>query len=207
MTDTAAPWREPRPRSTRAGFLRAALAGGAIAAGGAAIGARGDGSSSAAEPSRALDVRILNFFLALEQAQEDLYRAALAADGIDGPLRRYASVVVAQEREHTAFLRRHLGAKANAHKTKDVGAAATSPARFRDAAITLEEAAIAAYIGQSANLTRPMVAAIAPLVSVEARQVAWLRDLAGISPAPRAQDPPQSAQAVLADLRKRGLLK
>jgi hypothetical protein len=63
------------------------------------------------------------------------------------------------------------------------------------------------YIGQAANLSRSLVAPIATLVSVEARQVAWLRNLAGISPAPRAQDSPQSAQAVLADLRKRGLLK
>ena len=66
---------------------------------------------------------------------------------------------------------------------------------------------IAAYIGQAANLSRPLVAPIATLVSVEARQVAWLRDLAGVSPAPRAQDPPQSGQAVLAELHKRGLLK
>src|SRR5688572_32161233 len=43
----------------------------------------------------------------------------------------------------------------------------------------------------------------ATLISVEARQVAWLRDLAGISPAPRAADPARKADAVLRELRDR----
>jgi hypothetical protein len=50
------------------------------------------------------------------------------------------------------------------------------------------------------------MATVATLVSVEARQAAWLRDLAGVSPAPRAADPARPAQAVLADLRRRGWL-
>jgi hypothetical protein len=51
-----------------------------------------------------------------------------------------------------------------------------------------------------------MVAAIAPLVSVEARQVAWIRDLDGVSPAPNAADPGRRGGAVLSDLRARGLI-
>jgi hypothetical protein len=189
---------------TRAGFLRAALGGGAAAAGGIALGAHG--GSTEASPSRSTDVEILNVFLALEHAQEDFYRAALDADTIDQPLREYATAAADQEREHIAFLRRHLGTRAQAHKPVDTGDAVRSPERFRAAAITLEEAAIAAYVGQSANLTAPMIAAIAPLVGVEARQAAWIRDLAGISPAPRAADPPRSGAAVLADLRAKGLI-
>jgi truncated hemoglobin YjbI len=186
---------------TRAGFLRAALGGGAVAAGGIAIGAR-DGSTEAS-PTRSTDAEILNVFLALEHAQEDFYRAALAADAIDQPLREYATAAADQEREHIAFLRDHLGSRAQAHRQVD---AVRSPQRFRSAAIQLEEAAIAAYIGQSSNLTRPMVAAIAPLVGVEARQVAWIRDLAGVSPAPNAADPGRRGDAVLSDLRSRGLM-
>jgi hypothetical protein len=189
---------------TRAGFLRAALGGGAAAAGGIALGAHG--GSTEASPSRSTDAEILNVFLALEHAQEDFYRAALDADTIDQPLREYATAAADQEREHIAFLRRHLGTRAQAHKLVDTGDAVRSPERFRAAAITLEEAAIAAYVGQSANLTAPMIAAIAPLVGVEARQAAWIRDLAGISPAPRAADPPRSGAAVLADLRAKGLI-
>jgi hypothetical protein len=50
------------------------------------------------------------------------------------------------------------------------------------------------------------VAAISPLVSVEARQVAWVRDIAGVLPAPQAADPARKPDDVLADLRKRGLI-
>ena len=189
---------------TRAGFLRAALGGGAAAAGGIALGARG--GSTEASPSRSTDAEILNVFLALEYAQEDFYRAALEADAIDRPLREYATAAAGQEREHIAFLREHLGSRARAHKPVDAGDAVRSPERFHAAAITLEEAAIGAYVGQSANLTAPMVGAIAPLVGVEARQAAWIRDLAGVSPAPRAADPPRSGAAVLAHLRAKGLI-
>jgi rubrerythrin len=189
---------------TRAGLLRSALGGGAVAAGGIALGAHG--GSTEASPSRSTDAEILNVFLALEHAQEDFYRAALAADAIDAPLREYATTAAGQERAHIAFLRRHLGGKARPHREVDAGDAVRSSARFRSGAIRLEEAAIGAYIGQAANLTAPMIAAIAPLVSVEARQAAWIRDLAGVSPAPRAADPPRNGDAVLTDLRRRGLI-
>jgi rubrerythrin len=189
---------------TRAGFLRAALGGGAAAAGGLALGSRG--GSTEASPSRSTDAEILNVFLALEHAQEDFYRAALAADAIDQPLREYATAAAGQEHEHVAFLREHLGSRARPHQKVDAGDAVRSPARFRAAAIALEEAAIGAYIGQAPNLTTPMIAAIAPLVSVEARQAAWIRDLAGVSPAPRAADPPRRSAAMLADLRAKGLI-
>ena len=35
---------------------------------------------------------------------------------------------------------------------------------------------------------------VVPILSVEARQVAWLRDLAGVDPAPRAADPARDAE-------------
>jgi hypothetical protein len=41
------------------------------------------------------------------------------------------------------------------------------------------------------------------LLSVEARQVAWLLDLAGESPAPHAADPPRKPEEILRELRKR----
>jgi hypothetical protein len=81
------------------------------------------------------------------------------------------------------------------------------PERFQDAAIELEEAAIGAYIGQSANLTRDTLGAVSTLLAVEARQVAWVRDIAGISPAPRAADPGRPAQEVLDHLRERRLIR
>ena len=185
---------------------RALAAAGAAAAGGAAIGRRGGGSSLAA-PAKNADDAILGLFLVLEQVQAGFYHAALEAGRLDGELKDAASALAAQEDAHVKLLKRKLGDRAGGPPAMSFGSATGTPERFRANAIALEELAIAAYIGQAANLSRPLVAPIATLVSVEARQVAWLRDLAGVSPAPRAQDPPQSGQAVLAELHKRGLLK
>jgi hypothetical protein len=184
---------------------RALAAAGAAAAGGAAIGRR-DGSPLAA-PAKHADDAILGVFLVLEQLQAGFYHAALRADRLDGELKDAATALAAQEDAHVALLRRKLGDRAGGPPPMDFRSATGTPEDFRANAIALEELAIAAYIGQAANLSRPLVAPIATLVSVEARQVAWLRDLAGVSPAPRAQDPPRSAQAVLAELHQKGLLK
>jgi hypothetical protein len=48
---------------------------------------------------------------------------------------------------------------------------------------------------------------VATLMSVEARQGAWLRDLKGISPAPRAADPPRRAEDVISELREKGYIR
>jgi non-specific serine/threonine protein kinase len=178
-----------------------------VVAGGAAIGARPGSGTSLASPSANTDAGILNLFLRLERVQEAFYTQAIRDAGLDGALLAFARAVQTQEHEHVAFLDARLGSKARKQPASDFGELLSSPERFRAAAIELEEAAIAAYIGQAANLSRPLVASIATLVSVEARQVAWLRDIAGISPAPRAADPAQPGQAVLADLKKRGLLR
>jgi len=190
-------------RLTRGGLLRAAFAGGAVAAGGLAMA--GDGTPLAAQSGGA-DADILNLFLTLERAQAGFYRAALQTDRLDGGLLKFATTVGAQEREHVAFLERRLGNQAEQPPRSDFGHLLATPRDFRDAAIELEEAAIAAYIGQAANLRRETLASVATLVSVEARQVAWVRDLAGTSPAPRAADPARPADEILADLRDRGFI-
>jgi rubrerythrin len=189
-------------RVTRAGFLWA----GAAAAGGATVALRGgDGASHAAQPASS-DREILAFFLTLEQVQEAFYRQAVQSGGLDGELLELASRVGAQERRHAALLTQRLGGTAPQPPTSDFGDAFDSSERFRKAAIELEEAALAGYIGQAGNLGRKAIAVVAPLVSVEARQVAWLRDLAGVSPAPRAADPARKADAVLKELRDKGYI-
>lgn len=192
-------------RLTRAALLRAAIGGGAVAAGGVALGARGGGTTEAA-PSRSTDADILNVFLALEYAQQDLYRAALHTDVLPANLREYAQAAVEQETAHVAFLRKHLGGRAKPRRSGDPGKSVGTPADFRRAAVDIEESALAVYVGQAPNLTTRLLAPIATLVSVEARQAAWIRDLAGVSPAPRAADPARPADAVLADLRSKELL-
>ena len=192
---------------TRTEILKAAVGGGVAVAGATVIGVRSGSSASASQPSSATDAQILNFFLLLERVQQGFYRQALAAGRLNGELREFAQTVAGQERAHVAFLARRLGAQAQPGPKSNFGPAFKSDASFRRTAIDLEEATIAAYIGQGANLTTPTMAAIAPLVSVEARQVAWIRDIAGENPAPRAADPARTASDVLGELRSKGYIE
>lgn len=201
--------RERRPDGggwTRAGLIRTAIGAGGIAAAGAALGGlRGDDASSLAAAQDA-DAEILDFFLLLEYVQEGFYRESVEKAQIEGELLTYAETVAGQEGEHVAFLEKWLGSRARPRPDLDFGDATGSAERFRDTAIYLEEAAIAGYIGQGANLTRETIREVATLISAEARQVAWVRDLAGINPAPRAADPARTGEDVVADLRERGFL-
>ena len=187
---------------TRARFLLA----GAAAAGGATVALRGVDTASQAAPSTAADREILRFFLTLEQVQESFYRQAVESGRLEGELLTLASRVGAQESDHARFLAQQLGDAAQPRPRSDFGDAFASNERFRDTAVDLEEAALAGYIGQAGNLSRKAMAGIATLIPVEARQVAWLRDLAGVSPAPRAADPARKADAVFAELRDKGYL-
>jgi len=190
---------------TRVGLVRLAAAGGAVVAGGAALGIRNGGAPLAA-PSAETDAKILNFLLLLEYLQDAFYREALRRTGLTGELEEFARTVGPQESEHAAFLAERLGARARARPRADFGDALRTPARFRAAAIELEEAAIAAYIGQAANLNSDAVGSIGTLLSVEARQAAWVRDLGGVSPAPRAADSARTPEEVLTQLRRQGVI-
>jgi hypothetical protein len=201
---------EPQPQGgawTRAGLLRAAVGGGAVVAGGAVIGARPGHGTSFAAPSADTDAEILQLFLLLERLQEDLYRGAVDAGRLDGDLRAFAETVLVQEQAHTSFLVERLGERAGDRPRSEFGEALRSPESFRSAAIDLEEAAVAAYVGQGANLTAGVIAKVAALVSVEARQAAWVRDLAGKNAAPNAADPARKPAQVLDDLRRKGWLR
>jgi hypothetical protein len=190
---------------TREGALRAAF-GGAVAAGGAAFVARGGAGSVHAAPSHQMDTKILDFILKLELVQAAFYEAAFEARSIGGEALELALAVREQERRHVAFLQDRLKGAAGPPPRTNFGDAVSSPDAFLKAAVDLEEAAIAGYIGQSGNLTRASMIPLATLVSVEARQVAWLRDLAGMNPAPKAADPPRKAEDVTAFLRDKGYI-
>jgi hypothetical protein len=193
--------------STRAQALRAAVAGGAAVGVGAIAGGWLRPQPTVGRASPAQDVEILNFLLVLEEAQAAFYDAVLRGGALQGDLLAFARIVAPQEREHAEFLRGKLGAQAGARPKLDFARATSDPGRFSAAAIDLEEATAAAYIGQGANLTRGMVADAARIVAVEARHAAWIRDLAGADPAPRAADPPRSAGDVLGELRRKGFLR
>lgn len=192
---------------TRAQTLRAAAVGGAVLGAGALTGGWDGPEATARRPSRSQDVRILNFLLVLEELQAAFYTAALRGGALRGGLLEFARTVAPQEREHVNLVRKLLGRDARAAPKLDVGAATSGAARFRAAAIELEEATTAAYIGQGASLTSAAVKDAARIVAVEARHAAWIRDLAGADPAPRAADAARSADDILSDLRRNGYVQ
>jgi hypothetical protein len=193
-------------RSTRRVLVRSGvIVGGALAAGGAMLG-WGAGTAEPA-PSRALDEKIFNFALLLERLQATFYTEAVNAGALRGELLEFAEVVGGHEREHVDFLEEALGNRASKTPTFDFGSATQDRQKFLDAAVLLENTGVAAYNGQAANLTKKSLAAAAEIVSVEGRHAAWISDLAGRDPAPRAADPGATADNVADTLEATGFIK
>ncbi len=187
---------------TRADSLQRGLAVGAGLASGAILA---DGfasvATSASLPRR--DIDVLNFALAFEELQASFYSRTLRTGKLAAKWLQYAQVVGEHERAHVTFLRRQLAAAANPAPAFQLTPAALEAARFPEIAIALEDAGVALYNGQAANLSSSTLAAVAEIVSVEARHAGWARDLAGKLPAPQAADPsanPAQAEALLARL-------
>ena len=97
-----------------------------------------------------------------------------------------------------------LGAGAPTAPRFDFGEASAGPTNFARTAIKLEDLGLAAYNGAATSLTADTLADAARIVSVEARHAAWIRDLAGELPAPRAADRPISAREAKAASTARG---
>jgi rubrerythrin len=184
---------------------RAAVAGAAVVGLGAFAGS--GGARGLTPPSAAQDRAILNFALLLEYVQAAFYSRAVAGNRLRGELRDFAETVAEHERGHVRFLRSALGSRARAEPTYHFGTATQDERKFVAAAVVLENTGVAAYNGQVANLTKKTMAAAAEIVSVEGRHAAWISDLGGLDPAPRAADPGASAAEVLATLRSTGFVK
>jgi hypothetical protein len=193
-------------RTTRIELLeRALLAGGGMAVGGIVIAALPDLAGS--KPSASQDAEILNFALLVEYVQAGLYADALRRKALTGERREYAKIVGEHERAHIAFIRKALGDKARKPPKLDFGEDTATAATFTDVALKLEDLGVAAYNAQAPNLTKGSLAAAARIVSVEARHAAWIRAIAGVTPAPDASEPPASAKRVVATLNGSGYVQ
>jgi rubrerythrin len=191
-------------RSRRDLLGRGLVAGAAVAGGLTLLGQRPRGARAA--PSHAQDQAIFNFALLLEYLQAAFYGDAVAHGALTGEIRQFAEVVAEHERAHVEYLRRALGARARAKPTFKFGDATRRERKFLDAAVLLENTGVGAYNGQAANLTKKALAAAAEIVSVEGRHAAWISDLAGKAPAPRAADPGVPAPEVVRTLKQTGFL-
>jgi len=188
--------------TSRGGLLkRAALLGGAVAAGGVATALAQD-ASSAASPAR--DARILNYVLRLEELKAAFYWEATERGALTGELQQLARVLARHERAHVSFLHRRLGKRAQSRRTYDFGDATSDADTFASTARMLEETAVAAYVGQGANLTRRLMTEFAQLCSVEGRHAAWISDVVDRLPAPRAADEAKTPRDVVAVIEGTG---
>jgi Ferritin-like domain len=187
---------------SRRSFL-GAVAGTGLA-GGLALG-RGAGVSEAAI-SPAEDRRIFKFALLLEYLQAAFYSEASQNGALRGELQAFAVTVSAHERAHVAFLRSALGSAADPRPAFHFGDATSDERKFGAAARELENLGVAAYNGQGAKLTGKAMSQVAEIVSVEGRHAAWISDIVGADPAPRAADPGASAAHVMARLKATGFL-
>jgi len=192
--------------TSRRDIVRRAAAAGAVLVGGGAL-ARSSAGRPLAAPSPAQDRTILNFALLLEYVQAAFYSRAVDGNRLRGELREFAETVAGHERDHVRFLRDALGSHARPEPAYHFGDATRNEKKFVAAAVGLENIGVAAYNGQVANLTKKTMAAAAEIVSVEGRHAAWISDLGGLDPAPRAADPGAGAAKVLAALHATGFVK
>jgi hypothetical protein len=184
-----------------------AIAGATLGALGPFGALRVEAAGAALGVSPEQDKRILDFALLLEYVQSSFYRAALERGVLRGEAREFADVVGRQEQKHVDFLRRALGPGARRRPAFRFDETTRNERAFLRAAVVLEDAAVAAYNGQAANLTKRALDPALRIVSVEGRHAAWIRDLAGVHPAPFAADGGKSAAEVTTLLRRAGLLR
>jgi len=164
-------------------------------------------AAAAAAPSPAQDREIFNFALLLEYLQAAFYAEAVRRGALTGDVLHFAQVVSQHERAHVEYLQKALGKHARSRPTFEFGDATGDERAFVEAAVLLENLGVVAYNGQAANLTKPALAAAAEIVSVEGRHAAWISDLAGKPPAPRAADVGASSDAVVRLLQSTHYLK
>jgi hypothetical protein len=190
-------------RHSRRGFLRVS----GLAAGGVAAAALVPGSALAAGTPKS-DVAILNFALTLEYLESAFYASALKHAGLTGELGRFARTVHEHEKAHVQALRKTLGSAAVKRPEFAFGSAVQSKAAFTATSIKLEDTGVQAYQGQTPFIKSSAVfkAAIS-IHPVEARHAAWIRNLAGQSPAPAAFNPALSKAAVLSAVTATGFIK
>jgi hypothetical protein len=175
---------------SRGGFIAAAVAG--VGGFGAALAATAPAAAAGED-----DIAVLRFLLRLKQMQAVFYTQAERVGAISGRDLEAARVIGAAERASAQGLARRLGKGAPPVPTFDFQGATEDRERFLRTAVALEDLGAAAIQGAVAELQAPLlVVAVASLDAPEARHAGWMRALAGVNPAPRALDAPQTRLAV-----------
>jgi hypothetical protein len=168
------------------GQTRAALLAKAVVGGAALLGVV---SESAAAGTAASDVAILNYALTLEYLQAAFYSETERLGAVRGRLKPVPRQLGAVERAHVEAIKKVLGKAAVKRPAFDFHGVTEDQAKFLKTAVAFEDLAVAAYKAQAARIESPgLLAAAISIHSVEARHAAWMRFLAGVTPAASAFD-------------------
>jgi Ferritin-like domain len=161
--------------------LAGAISGGLLAASGA----------RAASGLTRNDVAILRFDLALEYLQAGLYTEAERLGAVKPSTLAFSRVVGAHERAHALAIKGFLGSKAIPSPSFDYRGVTENDSAFVKTAVAFEDLTAALLKWQAPRLdSRPIVAAVLTLHSVETRHAAWIRHIVGVIPAATAFDQP-----------------
>jgi hypothetical protein len=167
---------------TRARFLGKAVLGGAALLGALA-------APASAHAAAASDVAILNYALTLEYLQAAFYTETERLGAIGGELKRVPRQLGAVERAHVTAIKAALGRAAVKRPAFDFRGVTEEQTKFLKTAVAFEDLGAAAYKAQAARIRSPeLLAAAIAIHSVEARHAAWMRFLAGVTPASTAFD-------------------
>lgn len=157
---------------TRAGlFKRAALTGSAVIGGGLLVS-----GVPAAFAQDVTDVDILNLLLLNESLEVAFYSEALERAGLEGRPEAFARQVRDNEIEHRDVARAALGRRARTIPDFEFGEATANQENFLRTALALENNDVGAANGAGPLLRSKRILAVAgQIVSVEARQAAWIQ--------------------------------
>jgi hypothetical protein len=168
---------------SRATFLGKAVVGGAALLGALSAADRAEASTA---PS---DVAILNYALTLEYLQAAFYTQTERLGAVRGKLARVPRQLGSVERAHVTALKTALGNAAVKRPAFNFRGVTEDQTKFLQTAVAFEDLAAAAYKAQAARIKSPaLLAAAVSIHSVEARHAAWMRYLAGATPAASAFD-------------------
>jgi hypothetical protein len=174
---------------TRGGFLRRIAA---VAVGGVG-GLLAAGAAEAAPRNTPNDRAILRFDLVLEYLQAGLYTEAERLGAVSPATLEWARVVGAHERAHVAAIKGLLGRDAVPSPGFNYGRVTVEEKPFIRTAVAFEDLTSALLKWQAPRLdSRPLLAAVATLHSVETRHAAWIRRRVGLRPVNTAFDKPAS---------------
>jgi hypothetical protein len=160
---------------TRGGAFRAALAG---LGGAVLLGGVGASSAQAATISKKNDIKILQFALVAEHLGSAFYAEAIRKRKLSGETLTYAKTTLRDELNHVKAVSaqiRKLGGTPNPKPDFNFHGATSHPATFRATAAKIEELCVETLNGAGPLVTKSTLMAAGALVSVEARQVTWIR--------------------------------